>query len=115
MMLVAPSGSGKGVVLMNILRWYCNYDGHNPDTDIFKCVVWLSPTIHNDKTCSSIADCEDNRYNIHTDVSKIDSILTGLDDHQSKEVNKKDHALLIIDDCIGLREVDQAIGHYITS
>ena len=115
MMMVAPSGSGKGVVLMNILRWYCNYDGNNPDTDIFKCVVWISPTIHNDKTCSSITDCDDSRYNIHTDVSKIESILTGLDEHQCKEANKNDHALLIIDDCIGLREVDQAIGHYITS
>jgi hypothetical protein len=92
----APSGSGKSVLNQNFI-WNDNFY-----KDLFDAIIYLSPTIYEDKTAQHMHKMEDSKLIISDEVEELDTLISNLMERQSEEEHKDDHILLILDDCIGL-------------
>ena len=109
LLVIAPTGGGKGVVIQNMLfndQFY---------RDMFDLIVYVSPTIHEDRTASHMREMEDDKLILRDDVENLDRLLTELIDMQGQSDNKDRHTLLVLDDTIGLIKAGSKINSAIMS
>lgn len=97
-LLIAPTRSGKSVLIVNLLLNINFYK------DVFDEIYFISPTVYIDHTLKAIAE-DDEIIKIHEeeDLDKIDVILKDIIDDQKKAKMKDKeapHILLILDDMI---------------
>jgi hypothetical protein len=92
----APSGSGKSNMIQNLLFNDNFYKG------MFDYTVYLSPTIHEDKTAQHMRDMDDEKLILSDDVDKLDILVDNLMERQASDEHRDEHVLLVLDDCIGL-------------
>ena len=100
----APSGSGKSVLNQNFI-WNDNFY-----KDLFDYIIYLSPTIYEDKTAQHMHKIDDGKLIVSDEVDKLDVVISNLIERQSEEDHKGDHVLLILDDCIGLIKKGSALN-----
>lgn len=97
-LLLAPTKSGKSVLIVNLLLNINFYK------DMFDEIYFISPTVYIDHTLKAIAE-DDEIIKIHEDedLDKIDVILKDIIDEQ-KKLKMKDkecpHILVVLDDMI---------------
>ena len=97
MLIHAPPRSGKSVLIMNMI-----YNDTFKLKKVFDKIVFLSPTLENDKTLRHLYNDDDViKIYDYKDLENIDGIISGILDDQ-KENNSKESVLLILDDCVGL-------------
>jgi hypothetical protein len=92
----APSGSGKSNMIQNLLFNDNFYKG------MFDYIVYLSPTIHEDKTAQHMREMDDEKLILSDDVDKLDILVDNLMERQADDEHRDEHVLLVLDDCIGL-------------
>lgn len=95
MLLMAPPRSGKSVLIMNLI-----YNDIFNYKKIFDKIIFISPTLMNDKTLKHIVE-DDDVMKIHEyeDIHNIDGIIKGIIDDQKEH---KEHTLIILDDMVGM-------------
>jgi hypothetical protein len=82
--------SGKSNLLVNLI--YNNNFYHN----CFDNIVYISPTIHLDRTLQHLEDDDVLKVD---DPEQLDTVLKSV--VESQQSNKTEHTLVIIDDCLG--------------
>jgi hypothetical protein len=97
-LLLAPTKSGKSVLICNLLLNINFYK------DVYDEIYFISPTVFIDPTLNAIAE-DDEIIKIHEeeDLDKIDVILKDIIDEQKKaKMKDKDapHILIVLDDMI---------------
>lgn len=99
-LLIAPTKSGKSVLIVNLLLNINFYK------DIFDEIYFISPTVFIDPTLRAIAE-DDEIIKIHEDedLDKIDIILKDIIEKQKKEKMKSEshdapHILVVLDDML---------------
>jgi hypothetical protein len=103
----APSGSGKTNMIQNLLFNDNFYRG------MFDRVIYLSPTVFEDKTLQHMRRmAEDSRNNliISDQVERLGDLIQNLIESQ---MGGEDHVLLVLDDCIGLIPKGSPINTFI--
>lgn len=90
--IIAPSASGKSVLLVNLIYRYYKQE--------FDEIIYISPTINHDKTLENNVKNDEEIVKIHDeeDLNNIDHILKQLVEEQDKEEKKT--KLIILDDMI---------------
>ena len=97
-LLIAPTKSGKSVLIVNLLLNINFYK------DVFDEIYFISPTVYIDHTLKAIAE-DDEIIKIHEeeDLDKIDVILKDIiEDQRKAKMKDKDapHILIVLDDMI---------------
>jgi len=97
-LLVAPTKSGKSVLICNLLLNINFYK------DVYDEIYFISPTVYIDHTLKAIAE-DDEIIKIHEeeDLDKIDVILKDIiEDQRKAKMKDKDapHILIVLDDMI---------------
>ena len=95
MLLMAPPRSGKSVLIMNLIyNEVFNYK------KIYDKIIFISPTLMNDKTLKHIIDDEEViKIHEYEDIQNIDGIIKGIVDDQKEH---REHTLIILDDMVGM-------------
>lgn len=111
MLITAPSGSGKSVVIQNLLfndNFYHNYFDH---------IVFISPTLYEDKTAQHLFKIQesDEKLQLSDDVDNMDSIIDNLLKYQHENNEENEHIILILDDCVGIIKSTSMITNKIMS
>lgn len=97
MLIHAPPRSGKSVLILNLL-----YNDAFKLKSIYDKVIFISPTLENDKTLKHVMEDEDIiKYYDYRELQNINGIIGGILEHQ-KETQQKENVLVILDDCVGL-------------
>ena len=93
--LSAGVNQGKSTFLCNIVfRFYRNY---------YDQVFWISPSVHNDKTCWAVREDETITM-ISEDLENLDQILLAIKEKQMEDEEtdgKMTDVIIILDDCVG--------------
>lgn len=96
MVISAPVRSGKSNLIMSILYQ------DNLLRGVFKEIMFISPTLENDDTLWAIRK-DDEVIKITENLEELDLILESIVELQkSKEKEKREHTLLVLDDTLGL-------------
>jgi len=92
--LQAPVRSGKSNLIMNMVyRWY---------KPIFDEIIFISPTVKNDKTCKMLYKDKDIIKMDENLDNDLDMILNEIVEQQNETVEEdRKHILIILDDCLG--------------
>ncbi len=97
MLIHAPPRSGKSVLILNLL-----YNEMFKMKDIYDKIIFISPTLENDKTLKHVLEDEDViKYYDYKELQNINGIIGGILEHQ-KDNQQKENILIILDDCVGL-------------
>ena len=98
LVICAPVRSGKTNLLTNLL-----YHEHIDFSEHFEDVIFISPTIENDRTGRHIMN-DERVVKIVDDLNNLDLILESIVEVQKERLKKKERSdtLLILDDCLGL-------------
>jgi cobalamin biosynthesis Mg chelatase CobN len=109
MLITAPSGSGKSNVIQNLL-WNDNfYKGY------FDNVVFISPTIYEDKTAQHLFKIQetDEKLLLSDDIEHLDDIINNIVKSQHENNEENEHVLLVLEDCIGAIKATSTITNLI--
>jgi len=96
--------SGKSNLLMNFI--YNDNFYHNK----FDNVVFISPTVHIDKTLQHMQDDDD--IITSNDMENLDDTISKIIEEQVK--NPDEHSLIILDDCLGFIKRNSVLTHLAT-
>ena len=97
LLMVAPSNSGKSVLLVNMLK-NVMYGYHN----VFETIYYISPTVMLDDTLKAIAK-DDEIVKIHEpeELEMVDHILSDIvKDQKAKDEDERKNILVVLDDMI---------------
>lgn len=92
--------SGKSNLIVNLIY------NNNFYKKIFDNIVYISPTVYIDNTLQHLDDDDVLKFD---NPEKLDDILKTVVESQNKDNHKKEHTLIIIDDCLPLKR-----GSYLT-
>jgi hypothetical protein len=92
--------SGKSNLIVNLIY------NNNFYKKIFDNIVYISPTVYIDNTLQHLDDDDVLKFD---NPEKLDDILKTVVESQNEDNHKKEHTLIIIDDCLPLKR-----GSYLT-
>jgi hypothetical protein len=92
--------SGKSNLIVNLIY------NNNFYKKIFDNIVYISPTVYIDNTLQHLDDDDVLKFD---NPEKLDDILKTVVESQNEDSHKKEHTLIIIDDCLPLKR-----GSYLT-